>query len=126
MAKLWREVRALAASRRVVVLLGAGLLFALRWKLSGRPEAAEWASFLAVVAAWLRSESERRHDGSIARSRRLIVGLLSQVVPAVLALAGVAVPAEALAGVNGLVASWLLGEGARRHETSAEDAPPKP
>ena len=118
------QLKAVLTSRRFVVLLGAAVLFAAKWRLVGKPDPAEWSTFLALVAAWLSSESKRRHGGSIASSRRFLVGALSQVLPALLGVFGVAVPAEALAAVNGLVASWILGEGERRHEVSAEDAPP--
>ena len=114
----------LLTSRRFAVLAGAALLFGLKWRLLGAPAPEDWTTFLAVVAAWMTSESKRRHDGGIVTSRRFVVGALSQVVPALLALLGVSIPSEALAALNGLVASWLLGEGERRHEVSAEDAPP--
>ncbi len=113
----------LVTSRRFVVLLAAGVLFAAKWKFVGKPDPAEWSTFLGVVMAWAFSESKRRHAGSIATSRRFIVAALSQLVPTLLGLLGVEIPAEALAAVNGLVAAKILGEGERRHELDPEDDP---
>lgn len=124
-ATFW-SLLALATSRRSMVLVSAGLLFAVRWRLLGPPPTEEWVGLLAVVGAWTRSESERRHGEALASSRRFIVAALAAVLPAVLAGAGVVVPPEAVASASGLVAAWILGEGARRHEVSEEDAPPAP
>ena len=120
------QLKALITSRRVVVLLGAGVLFAAKWKFVGKPDPAEWSTFLALVAAWLQSNAKRRHAGSLASSRRFLVGALSQVVPVLLGMLGVAVPGEALAALNGLVASFILGEGERRHVEPEDAPPPKP
>ena len=116
-----RDLWSLATSRRVRTVAVLVALFATRWWIAIRfalgpsPDAEEIGVFVAGLIAWMRSESERRHEAP-QPSRRLLVTLLTQVANMLAGMLAFPLPDGAVALVVAPAVAWVLGEGARRHE----------